>query len=156
MRHNVVYRKEKGSWIRKTEVIRHYADVIMIAMVSQITSLTIVYSAVYSGRSKETSRLCVTGPCEGNSPVTGEFPAQRASNAEKSFHLMTSSWIRKTEVRRYVGYVMWYWHTANIKLRELNFCTQSMWFLFYFSTLHPFLEDIKWAVLQWQWYLSMA
>ena len=25
----------------------------------------------------------VTGFCEGNSPVTGEFPAQRASNVEK-------------------------------------------------------------------------
>ena len=27
-------------------------------------------------------KLRVTGLCEGNSPVTGEFPAQRASNAE--------------------------------------------------------------------------
>ena len=27
------------------------------------------------------SKLRVTGLCEGNSPVTGEFPAQRASNA---------------------------------------------------------------------------
>ena len=27
--------------------------------------------------------LYVTGLCVGNSPVTGEFPAQRASNAEK-------------------------------------------------------------------------
>ena len=33
-------------------------------------------------RSKKTSKLRVTGLCEGNSPVTGEFPAQRASNAE--------------------------------------------------------------------------
>ena len=33
-------------------------------------------------RSKKTSKLRVTGICEGNSPVTGEFPAQRASNAE--------------------------------------------------------------------------
>ena len=33
-------------------------------------------------RSKETSKLRVTGHCEGNSPVTGEFPTQRASNAE--------------------------------------------------------------------------
>ena len=33
-------------------------------------------------RSKETSKLRVTGLCEGNSQVTGEFPAQRASNAE--------------------------------------------------------------------------
>ena len=31
---------------------------------------------------KNASKLCVTGLCEGNSPVTGEFPAQRASNAE--------------------------------------------------------------------------
>ena len=33
-------------------------------------------------RSKKTSKLCITSLCEGNSPVTGEFPAQRASNAE--------------------------------------------------------------------------
>ena len=33
-------------------------------------------------RSQKTSKLRVTGLCEGNSPVTGEFPSQRASNAE--------------------------------------------------------------------------
>ena len=33
-------------------------------------------------RSKETSKLRVTGLCAGNSPGTGGFPAQRASNAE--------------------------------------------------------------------------
>ena len=32
--------------------------------------------------SKKTSKLRVTGHCEGNSPVTGEFPAQRASYEE--------------------------------------------------------------------------
>ena len=32
--------------------------------------------------SKKTSKLHVTGLCEGNSPVTDEFPAQRASKAE--------------------------------------------------------------------------
>ena len=31
---------------------------------------------------KKTSKLRVTGFCAGNSPVTGEFPTQRASNAE--------------------------------------------------------------------------
>ena len=56
-------------------------------MASQITSLTIVHSTVYSGRSKKTSKLCVTGLCEGNSPVTGQFTAQRASNVED-----VSSW----------------------------------------------------------------
>ena len=33
-------------------------------------------------RSKKTLKLCVTGLCAGNSPVTGEFPAQMASNVE--------------------------------------------------------------------------
>ena len=37
---------------------------------------------LFMTKSKKTSKLCVTGLCEGNSPVTGEFPAQRASNAE--------------------------------------------------------------------------
>ena len=56
----------------------------MGTMASQITSLTIVYSIVYSGadKKKKTPKLRVTGLCEGNSPVTGEFPAQMASNAE--------------------------------------------------------------------------
>ena len=33
-------------------------------------------------RSKKASKLRVTGLCVGNSPVTGEFPPQMASNAE--------------------------------------------------------------------------
>ena len=141
----------------------HYNDVIMSKMASQITSLTIVYSTVYSGadqrkhqssaslafvrgiyrwpvaqlpsqffpahvpvfhkrqktlqwrhngrdsvsnhqphhcllnrlfrrRSKETSKLRVTGLCAGNSPGTGEFPAQMASNADKA-----SIWWRHQE-----------------------------------------------------------
>ena len=56
----------------------------MSTMASQITSLTIVYSTVYSMRkSKKTSKLRITGLCAGNSLVTSEFPAQRASNTEK-------------------------------------------------------------------------
>ena len=54
----------------------------MSSMASQITSLTIVYSTVHSGEIKEKSKLRVTGLCAGNSPVTGEFPVQNASNAE--------------------------------------------------------------------------
>ena len=37
---------------------------------------------LFRRRSKKTSKLCVTGLCAGNSPETGEFPAQMASNAE--------------------------------------------------------------------------
>ena len=49
-------------------------------------------------RSKKTSKLCVTGLFVGNSPVTGEFPALKVSNAENvsigwRHHVCTySSW----------------------------------------------------------------
>ena len=39
---------------------------------------------LFRRRSKKTSKLCVAGLCVGNSPVTGKFPAQRASNAENN------------------------------------------------------------------------
>ena len=61
----------------------HYSDVTMGAMVSQITSVSIVYSIVCSGTDQRKHQsLRVTGLCGGNSPGTGEFPAQKASNAE--------------------------------------------------------------------------
>ena len=37
---------------------------------------------LYGRRSKKTSKLHVTSLCAGNSPGTGEFPAQMVSNAE--------------------------------------------------------------------------
>ena len=37
---------------------------------------------LFGRRSKKTSKLRVTGLCVGNSPGTGEFPAQMTSNAE--------------------------------------------------------------------------
>ena len=37
---------------------------------------------LFRRRSKKTAKLRVTGLCVGNSPLTGEFPAQMASNAE--------------------------------------------------------------------------
>ena len=71
-------------WLSWRYYYSHRNGVIMSTMASQITSHMIVYSTVYSRpRSKRISKLRVTGLCAGNSPVTGEFPAQRASNAEK-------------------------------------------------------------------------
>ena len=50
----------------------------MSAMASQTTSLNRLFKA----QVKEKSKLHVTGLCAGNSPVTGEFSEQMASNAE--------------------------------------------------------------------------
>ena len=64
-------------------VSTHYNDVIMGTMASQITSLTIVYSTVYSDTDQRKHQSSASlAICAGNSPVTGEFPAQMASNAE--------------------------------------------------------------------------
>ena len=39
-------------------------------------------NCLFRCRSKKTSKLRVSGLCEGYSPLTGEFPTQRASNVE--------------------------------------------------------------------------
>ena len=64
--------------------VDHYDDVIMSAIASQITSLTIVYSTVYSGadQNKYQSSASLAFVWGIHPPGTGEFPAQMASNAE--------------------------------------------------------------------------
>ena len=52
---------------------------------------------LFRRRSKKTSKLRVTGLCLGNSPVTGEFPAHMASNAEN-----VSIWWRHHEIGVYL------------------------------------------------------
>ena len=66
-------------------IAAHNSDVIMRAMASQITSLPLFTQPLIQAQIKDNIKLCVTGLCDGNSPVTGEFPAQRASNPEKMF-----------------------------------------------------------------------
>ena len=70
-------------------------------------------------RSKKTSKLCITGLCAENSPVTGEFPAQRASNAENvaiwwRHHINLRSW------NACVWFVLKYF---------VSYCEITVWFL---------------------------
>ena len=87
-------------------------------------------------RSKKTAKLSVTGLCEGNSPVTGAFPAQRASNAEN----ITIWW------RHHV----WTWlhgaHCPNYKSFELNGLFFSVWVQ---------RQITGHQVIWWQWNLAM-
>ena len=63
---------------------RHYNDVLIESDgVSNHKRLEGLLNRLLRRRSKKSSELRVTGLCEGNSPVTGEFPAKRTSNAEK-------------------------------------------------------------------------
>ena len=73
--------------------VLHYNDIIMGAMTSQITSLTIVYSTVYSDADKKNIKV------PRHWPLCGEFTSDRwipRTNGQyrgKCFHLMTSSWV---------------------------------------------------------------
>ena len=68
--------------IMSFDIRSHYNDVIMTSMASQITSLTIVYSTVYSGSDQRKLQSSASLARAGHSPVTGEFLAHRASKAE--------------------------------------------------------------------------
>ena len=57
---------------------------------------------LFRRRSKKTSKLRVTCLCVGNSPGTGEFPAQRASNAE----IVSILWRHGLVPRRSLGTLM--------------------------------------------------
>ena len=61
----------------------HYSDVLMGAMASQITSLRIFYSTVYSGTDQRTHQSSTSlAFVREILPLTSEFPTQMASNAE--------------------------------------------------------------------------
>ena len=62
-----------------------------------------LFNRLFTRRSKKTSKLRVTGLCAGNSPEPGEFPAQRASNAENG-----SIWWRHHEINTFV-YRLTHW-----------------------------------------------
>ena len=54
----------------------------MCSIASQINSLSSVYLIVYSGTDQRKHQSSAPLAFVGNSPVTGEFPAQMASNVE--------------------------------------------------------------------------
>ena len=56
--------------VKWRKFLRHYCDVIMGMMASQITSLhDCLLNRSFRRRSKKTSKLCVTGLCAGNSAI---------------------------------------------------------------------------------------
>ena len=63
--------------------------------VSNHRRLDDLLNRLFRRRSKKTSKLRVTGLCLGNSPVTGEVPAQRASDAENVYIWLTIDFDRQ-------------------------------------------------------------
>ena len=98
---------------------KHHDDVIMSAIASQITSLTIVYSAIYSGADQR----------KHQSPASLAFvrgihrDRTKGQQRGKCFHLMTSSWLANSHVPRtpntsvsgWNGHV-WVWNRLQMQL----------------------------------------
>ena len=72
---------------------------------------------LFRRKSKKTSKLRVTGLCVGNSPGTGEFPAQMASYAEN-----VSIWWRHHEFPNFNGVTVEVWEWMN-NLSYILLCT---------------------------------
>ena len=114
----------------KIMILIHYSDFKMGAMASQITSLTIVYSRVYSGadQRKHQSSASLTF-------VTGEFSAQITSNAEN-----ISIWWRHHDHSLRVSWghqQKWYWFSSSFVSMSSN---------------HQHLKSLRtWVVNMRQW-----
>ena len=78
-----------------------------------------LFNRLFGRRSKKISKLRVTGLCAGNSPGTGEFPAQRASNAEN-----VSIWWRHHDLDQCWDIVDWT-HRNNLNEIFIEFHTFS-------------------------------
>ena len=76
----IIARQMSSYFMGKVVTALRYSDIILGAMASHITSLTIVYSTVYSGadQRKHQSSASLAFVLE----IPDEFPAQMASNAE--------------------------------------------------------------------------
>ena len=72
--------------------IHHYIDVIMTTMASQITSLTVVYSTVYSDADQRKHQSSASLAFVWGIHRDRWIPRTKGQLRGKCFHLMTSSW----------------------------------------------------------------
>ena len=91
--------------------------------VSNHQRLDCLFNCLFRRRSKKTSKFRVTGLCEGNSPMTGVLPSQRASNAKN-----VSIWWRHHAVVR-CRYLSWVQNLIEINSLTPGKCGIDSWAL---------------------------
>ena len=80
-----------GAW----EIQSHYHYVKMTTLASQITSLTVVYSTVYSDADQRKHQSSASLAFVWGSHRDRWIPRTKGQSRGKCFHLMTSSWYDK-------------------------------------------------------------
>ena len=84
-----------GKWYFSQIPVRHYNDVIMTTIASQITSLAFVYSTVYSDADQRKHQSSASLAFVWGIHRDRWIPRTKGQLRGKCFHLMTSSWKRR-------------------------------------------------------------
>ena len=79
----------------------HYDDVIMTTMAAQITSLTVVYSTVYSDANQREHQSSASLAFVWGIHRDRWIPRTKGQLRRKCFHLMTSSWFDDIDLDQY-------------------------------------------------------
>ena len=109
--------------------------------VSNQQRLDCLFNRLFRRISKKTSKLRVTGLCEGNPPVIDGFPSQRISKL-KMFPSMTSSWYPGMKVIRDSSGLKW--------TRERTSSCIFNWIMGNVTTIfNSDIQEFVWNVLIW-------
>ena len=109
--------------------------------VSNHRCLDCLLNRLFRPRSKKASKFRVTGPCEGNPPVTTEFPSQRASKAEK-----VSIWWRQHATSGSSNLISIIWTSDEPVYRRIYSSLRDDEFV---ETDIDFSESILISMIQW-------
>ena len=109
----------------------HYDDVIMTTIASQVTSLTSVYSTVYSDADQRKLQSSRHWPLCGEFTGTGEFPAQRASYAEN----VSIWWRHHVNLLLNVGF-----HKGLFWGHYSFYCISMIWSMYQLHCFHCYLQ----------------
>ena len=159
-----------GLFILAGEYPYHYNDVIMTTMTSQIASLTVVYSTVYSDADQRKHQSSASLAFVWGIHRDRWIPRTEGQLRGKCFHLMTSSCIEKvtpgaqfksdqtfqwfnlcplTQLRGYCGYGLSQWETILKWLHTKNDpcnCAQD-----FVVSIHGVCNEISMEIL-WRYY----
>ena len=141
--------------------LNQYNDVIMNTMAFQITGVSVVYSTVLLDADQRKHQSSASLACAGNSPVTGELSAQKASNAKNlsiwwRHHAQTEaispSWFNMLcRMGRHVDIISVLFYTRCLPVKYNNklmwICSNIKWVMI--SQTHD--DVIKWKHLPRNW-----
>ena len=113
-----------NDWVNNREagdLRRHLDHYDVSVMVDLTTAIASIGNSCFRRRSKNTSKLRVTGLCEGNSPVTDEYP-EKGPVTRKMFPFDDAIMVEGSATTRFVMSIFINRHPLCIFLPEWTLC----------------------------------